>query len=412
VVRVVVAVEPERRRGGATTRALAKVNSTSITELLRQAGALSRRQIGLRTGLSPATVNRLTTELIKDGVLVVAGHEPSSGGRPSILLRYAGDARLVAAVQLHAERAAGVLVDLDGQIVLRREVALPSALAPDASAEAIARKQATQLTLMIDLINLLIDAARGLGAPCVSIGVAVPGTVAPPDGSVARMPEIGWNEVPLGRILTERFDLPIVVENDANALAFGELHRGAGRGTSSLVSLLLGRGLGAGIITNRELHRGASAKAGEVGYLLVDRTAFARSYGEHGDLEDRIGSVALTRQARARGIPLPANGRITAEDIFQLAVEGNDAASEMAEEILDLISLTIAALVTVLDPELVVVASSFGNAARFVPAIQKRLTGRIIEVPRLVPATFREDAVLLGVAELAAAEVNQFTYLS
>lgn len=404
--------ESEPRRGGATTRALAQVNSTSITELLRQSGALSRQEIRLRTGLSPATVNRLTAELIKTGVLVVAGHEPSSGGRPSILLRYAGDAKLVAAIQLHAERAAGVLVDLDGQVVLRRESALPGGLEPGASAEAVSQRQAMQLTLMIDLINLLIDAARGLGAPCVSIGVAVPGTVAPPDGLVARMPEIGWNEVPLGRILKERFDLPIIVENDANALAFGELSRGAGRGTSSLVALLLGRGLGAGIITNGELHRGASAKAGEVGYLLVDRTAFARSYDQHGDLEDRIGSVALTRQAQERGIPLPPSGRITAEDIFQLAAEGHDAAREMTDEILDLISLTIAALVTVLDPELVVIASNFGSAERFVPAIHKRLTGRIMEVPRLVPTTFREDAVLLGVAELAAAEVNQFTYLS
>ena len=406
------AADAARKRPGATTRALAEVNRTSIIELLRHAGALSRRDIGARTGLSSATINRLTAELIKDGILVVAGHEPSSGGRPSILLRYAGDARLVAAVQLHAERAAGVLVDFDGQIVLRRDVALPSAPHTGASAEDIAQVQATQQKLMIDLINILIDAAQGLGAPCVSIGVAVPGTVAPPDGSVARMPEIGWNEVPLGRILKRHFELPIVVENDANALAFGELSRGAGRGTSSLVALLLGRGLGAGIITNGGLHRGASAKAGEVGYLLVDRSAFARSYDQHGDLEDRIGSVALTRQARLRGIPLPPSGRVTAEDIFQLAAEGDEAAGEMTDEIFDLISLTIAALVTVLDPELVVVASSFGNGERFVPAIHKRLTGRIIEVPRLVPATFREDAVLVGVAELAAAEVNQFTYLS
>ncbi|TAM67750.1 MAG: ROK family protein [Microbacteriaceae bacterium] len=402
--------EPKRR--GATTRALAQVNSTSITELLRRSGALSRREIQLRTGLSPATINRLTAALIASGVLVVAGHEPSSGGRPSILLRYAGDARLVAAIQLHAERAAGVLVDLDGQIVLRRDVALPGALTPGASDEVIAKEQAVQLKLVMQLLDLLIAAADGLGAPCVSVGVAVPGTVAPPDDSVARMPEIGWDEVPLGRILRERFDLPIIVENDANALAFGELNRGAGRGTSSLVSLLLARGLGAGIISNGELHRGASAKAGEVGYLLMDRTAFARSYDEHGDLEDRIGSHALTRQARERGIAVPAGELITAEDVFQLAVEGNSAAGEIAAEILDLLSLTIAALVTVLDPELVVVASNFGNAERLVPEIQKRLTGRIIEVPRLVPATFREDAVLIGVAELAAAAVNQFTYLS
>jgi len=227
------------------------------------------------------------------------------------------------------------------------------------------------------------------------------------------MPEFGWHDVPLGTLLRARTDLPIVIENDANALAFGELHRGAGKGLSSLVALFLDRGFGAGIITNGELHRGARAEAGEVGYLLMDRAALSRSYNEFGDLEDRIGSVALTRQALERGIPIPPIGVVTAEDIFALASDGNDAAREIADEILDMVSIAIAALVIVLDPELVVVGSSFlGSAETAIPAIQRRLTGRIIRVPRVEAATFREDAVLLGAAELAATEVNDFAYLA
>lgn len=226
------------------------------------------------------------------------------------------------------------------------------------------------------------------------------------------MPEFGWTGVPFGTLLRQRTDLPIVVENDANALAFGELRAGAGKGLSGLVAIFLENGLGAGVITNGELYRGARAEAGEIGYLLMERSSLERSYDEHGDLEDRIGSLALTRRARELGVALPASGTLAAQDVFELARTGDRDAREMADEILDMVAIAVAALVIVLDPELVVFGSSFaGEHANVIPEIEQRLRGRIIRVPRVTPATHGEDGVLLGIAELAAAEVNGFAYI-
>ncbi len=404
-----------RKQVTATTSTLARVNQTAIIEALRNTGALSRQQLGVITGLSPATINRLTATLIDEGLVVAAGQEPSTGGRPSVLLRYAGGTRLVASIQLRADMASGVLVDFDGKIVFRRDVAFgPRLLAPQAVDEdARARDQQARLDKTLELFDFLIATAETMGTPCLAVGVAVPGVVQHPEGVVGRMPELGWTDVPLGRLLRQRTSLPIVVENDANALAYGELHRGAGRGLSSLVALFLENGLGAGIITNGELHRGARAEAGEIGYLLMERSSLDRSYSEYGDLEDRIGSIALTRRARERSIPIPAKGVLTAEDVFELAGRGNADAREMADEILDMVALAIAAMVIILDPELVVVGSSFvGSADTVIPGIQERLRGRIIRVPRLEAATHRNDAVLIGAAELAAAEVNGFAYVA
>lgn len=404
-----------RKQVTATTSTLARVNQTAIIEALRNTGALSRQQLGVITGLSPATINRLTATLIDEGLVVAAGQEPSTGGRPSVLLRYAGGTRLVASIQLRADMASGVLVDFDGKIVFRRDVAFgPRLLAPqDVDENARARDQQARLDKTLELFDFLIATAETMGTPCLAVGVAVPGVVQHPEGVVGRMPELGWTDVPLGRLLRQRTSLPIVVENDANALAYGELHRGAGRGLSSLVALFLENGLGAGIITNGELHRGARAEAGEIGYLLMERSSLDRSYSEYGDLEDRIGSIALTRRARERSIPIPAKGVLTAEDVFELAGRGNADAREMADEILDMVALAVAAMVIILDPELVVVGSSFvGSADTVIPGIQERLRGRIIRVPRLEAATHRNDAVLIGAAELAAAEVNGFAYVA
>ena len=403
-----------RRASTATTTTLARVNQTAILELLRDSGALSRQQIGVKTGLSPATVNRLTTTLIDEGVIVAAGQEPSTGGRPSVLLRYSGGTRLVVAMQLHGDRASGVLVDFDGEVVFRRESVFASADVLTVLTEGErSAAQSAQLGLIMGLFDLLLATAKEMGAPALAVGVAVPGVVRVPEGSVRSIPEFGWNDLPLGRMLRDRCDVPVIVENDANAVAFGELHRGAGKGLTSLVSIFLDRGFGAGIIANGELYRGARAEAGEVGYLLMDRFALNRRYGESGDLEDRIGSVALTRRAIEREIPLPESGAVTAEYIFALAREGNSTAIDISDEILDMVSIAIASLVVVLDPELVIVGSSFlGGAAEAIAAINERLSGRIIRVPRLESTTFGEDAVLIGVAELAVAEVNDFTYLA
>ncbi|MDR6610786.1 ROK family transcriptional regulator [Leifsonia sp. 1010] len=408
----------KRTRATATTSTLARVNQTAIIEALRESGALSRQQLGLKTGLSPATINRLTAALIEDGLVVAAGQEPSTGGRPSVLLRYAGSSRLVAAIQLRAETVTGILVDFDGKIVFRRSVPLGARQAGDpAGADTESPERAAdqdrQLRKVFRLFDDLIATADSMGTPCLAVGIAVPGVVQQPDGVVGTMPEFGWTGVPFGTLLRQRTTLPVVVENDANALAFGELHTGAGRGLSSLVALFLENGLGAGIVANGELHRGARAEAGEIGYLLMERSSLERSYDARGDLEDRIGSLALTQRARERGIPLPDGGSLTAEDVFELARDGNADAQELADEILDMVAIAVAALVIVLDPELVVVGSSFvGSSDTVIPGIQERLRGRIIRVPRIEPATHREDAVLLGAAELAAAEVNGFAYLA
>jgi len=407
---------PRRRLNTATTSTLARVNQTAILEALRNSGALSRQQIGAMTGLSPATVNRLTAALIEEGIVASAGREPSTGGRPSVLLRYAGGSRLVAAIQLRADRASGILVDFDAKIVFRREIDFdprPFRLNNRSNAVTRAGQREGGLAQTIELFDLLISTAQTMGTPCLAVGIAVPGVVQHPEGSVGRMPELGWDGVQLGSLLRRRTSLPIVIENDANALAFGELHRGAGQEVNSLVALVLENGLGAGIITNRKLHRGARGEAGEIGYLLMDRSSLLRSYSDYGDLEDRIGSVALTRAAREHGIEVAERELLTAGDIFSLADNGDAAARELGDEILDMVAIAIAAMVMILDPELVVVGSNFvGSAETVIPGIRERLTGRIIRVPPLVAATHGNDAVLLGVAELAASEVHGFAYLA
>lgn len=394
----------------ATTSTLARVNQTSILEVLKADGPLSRQQIGARTGLSPATVNRLTAVLVAEGSIVEAGREPSTGGRPSVLLRYAGHARSVIAVHIHGDDASGALIDFEGTVIRRRGTRLIHEAQPGDGGDGSAESQFELLAALVD--ELRSDAERN-STPAEAVGIAVPGVVRGEDATVSRMPGYAWDGLPLGRLIRDRTGLPVVVENDANSLAFGELHRGHGAGCESLVSLYLDRGFGAGIITNGRLHRGARAEAGEIGYLLMDRGALDRSGAQYGDLEDRIGSAALVRRAREAGIIAPGARPISAQDIFTLAAEGDAAAGELAAEVVDMLAIAIGSLIVLIDPELVVIGSSFVETSEtIIPAIVQRLTGSIIRVPPIKGAGLGDDAVLIGVGELAVVEASSFAYLA
>jgi predicted NBD/HSP70 family sugar kinase len=390
----------------ATTRTVSTINQSAIIAALRDHGPLSRARIGQLTGLSPATVNRLTATLARRRLIVQDGQEPSTGGRPSVILRYTGGPRVVSSIQLRGDRVIGGLVDFDGNLIERHVRRFAGAPGGRAAADVDHR-----LGLIADLLEHLLASAEQQGTPCLSVGVSVPGVVAEPEGRIGPLPELGWPELPLRGFLRSHTDLPITIENDANALAYGELRRGAGAGSSNMVALLLDNGMGAGIITNGALHRGRHFEAGEIGYLLMERSSLRRSYNALGDLEDRVGSAALTRSARARGLGSRHDALLTAHDIIELA-ETEPIAREMVDEIVDMVSMAVAALSVILDPEVIVVGSGISSGTdEIIPQIQGRLAGRILRVPSLVPSTLGEDGVLLGAAELAMAEVDQVEFV-
>ncbi|GGB18716.1 sugar kinase [Flexivirga endophytica] len=368
--------------------------------VLRDHGPLSRQQIGEITGLSPATVNRLTKSMLAEKLLVVDGHEASTGGRPSLILRYTGGSRVVAALQLRRDEMRAALVDFDGNIIEHRSVSVPSH-ARGAKADSEKRVEAVG-----DLLDDLMDVAQRASTPCQAVGISVPGVIEKSTNKVGVIPELGWPRAPIAELLRDRSDLPIVVENDANALAFAEYLSGAGVGMTSLVAVLLDNGMGAGIISNGAIHRGQHGEAGEIGYLLMDRAALARSYEDLGDLEDRVGSVAITREARRRGIKVSGGRVLTARDIISLAATGDARAEELLEEILDLVAMAVAAITVVIDPEAIIVGSDLSTPDEEIMArIRNRLVGRVIRVPQLIPSQLGADAVLLGVAELAIRSV-------
>lgn len=383
----------------ATTRVVTEINRTAILDCLEENGPLSRKQIGAKTGLSSATVERLSAAMLAEGILAQEGVQQSSGGRPSNLLRAAGESRVIAAVDVARDRARGLLRDFARTTVVSDVVEF------DIDPATGAVSASTRLAGTLALTKRLVEAAATEQRELLGIGVSVPGIVH--DGRVMNTVELGWRDIALESILTATTGLPVLVENDANAIAYGEWAYGAGRGAQSVASFLLGEGVGTGIVNNGEIYRGFRSAAGEVGFLFTGRAALARYFTDQGDLESAIAGVARGHGDAALAAPEAM------QRLLDDAASKVPAAQAAADELFDLLAFSCGALATVLDPEVIVVA---GHLARHsdhaIREISSRLVGRIPFPPKLVVGTLGDDGALFGVGEIITRQVKGSTYLA
>lgn len=370
----------------ATTKVVTQINRTAVLDAIRDAGPMTRKDIQDATGLSSATVERLCSSLVAEGLIVADGAERSARGRPAVLYRHAGEGRVVAAIEVSASGVRGRLVDLDGR------VAYAATELPCAEGSG---PRGVQETLAVT--EDLLEAAQTLHKPCLAVGVSVPGAVSVPEGRVRNAVELGWHDLALGDILRARHDLPILIENDANAVGYGEWSRGAGVGSQHMVAFVLGDGAGAGIVTGGTILRGNRSTAGEIGFLLADRAAFSRLYTLQGDLETRIAAAAS-----------PSLGAL-----LDAAAAGDPDAADAAAEVFDYVGIACAALSAVLDPEVIVLAGQLARQPQYAAKeVRRRLVGRIAFPPALVASALGDEAALTGVAQIAIAHARESIYLT
>lgn len=371
-----------QRTGPSTASTTLADNRRLVLDVLRTSGQLTRTEIGEASGLSPSATARITSALEADR-LIARDKLPSAGGRPAWRYRFTAEGRYLAGLRVQGDGCRAALLNWDETVVARAEVLIDplTATGPDllvATRECLARIVAAGVE-------------RG-GAP-VAIGVAVP-SIVEPDGTVRAGAEVPWDGLPLGAELSADTDLPVLVENDANALAYSELT--PGNGTASLAALILGHGLGAGIISEGHLLRGGRAMAGEIGYLLTSRDALGRRPEVIGDLERRIQVAA----ASVPGPPSSAPGRLW-------RLMGEPRAASAVAEMLDYLAMAIASLVVVLDPERVVIGDiPPEHATRLGAELERRLGSLSTRPGMIAPARRGPDAVAIGAALLASGLVD------
>ncbi len=373
------------RSGPSTPSTTLADNRRLVLNVLRSSGDLTRAEIGEASGLSPAATARITNSLEAERLIARAGQVPSAGGRPAWRYRFTAEGRFLAGVRVQRDGCRGALLGWDETIVSRHQVLLD----PDTA------KGDELLDAAKACVRQLVTDASGRGRPPVALGVAVP-AVADSDGHARAGTEVRWRDVPVRDVLADVAGVPVLVENDANALAYSELT--PVEHTASLAALILGYGLGAGIISEGRLLRGTHSSAGEIGYLLTSRDVLRAGSTEIGDLERRIQRASRARPELAASAPV---------QLWTLMGRTSAEAVQATGEMLDYLAMAIASLVVVLDPERVVIGDVPPEQAdHLIAELQTRLRGLLLHDPAIAVARRGTDAVLLGAALLAGELVD------
>jgi glucokinase len=296
--------------------------------------------------------------------------------------------------------AAGV-VDAEGRMLARDEV-------PTHAADGLE----PVLDRIVSLGRALLSGPVAAAAAVRRIGVGCAGPVDLKAGLVLQPPNLpGWTRVPLRERLERAFGLPIVLENDANAAALGELRYGAGRGARSIVYLTVSTGIGGGIILDGRIWHGVKDAAGEIGHITVDPDGDRCGCGNRGCLEAISSGTSIARRAREmmasrRPSELARVAAPTAADVVRCAREGDPLASEVWDRAVRYLGIGVAAVITTLAPERIVIGGGVSRAgdALFEPLREhvRRLVKLVpVDSIPILPATLGPDVGILGAAAVA-----------
>ncbi|MRX43023.1 ROK family transcriptional regulator [Agromyces kandeliae] len=365
------------------------VNRSAILARLGADGPASRAELARVLALSPALITQLVKELLADGLLVELEQAPSNGGRPARMLGLATSAGHAIGVKVVADHVAFVEVGVDGRVV--RSASEPF----DATAS-------TFIAELVERIRGFI--AAGDGTTVLGLGVGVPGSVDRLGSGVVDSAQLGWTGVELGDALRRATGLPVVVENNVNALAVAERLFGLGRSHDNFLVVTIGTGVGAGVVVDGNVLRGASGGAGEIGHFPVADDGPRCGCGNDGCLEAHIGEGALVRDARDRGA-IPPDGGI--DDLLAAADAGEDDAIRIYREAGGLLGRTLAGVVHTVDPALVVVLGEGTTGWRhWSPGFEPAFRSHLLRHRRSLPVeieTWQDESWAQGAAALVLA---------
>ncbi|WP_344135346.1 ROK family protein [Saccharopolyspora halophila] len=363
----------------------------AILALAGTSGSLSRTDISQRLDLSAATVTQVTKELISDGLLEERASAPSRGGRPAQILGLAGSPRRALGVKIAPDRLAISDVELDGTV-------------RDTSVHDFDPSSADALGNLTDVLREVIDGLDGNGSSLLGIGLGVPGGVHDPAEGIVNADILGWRGVPLGRRLRSNLGLPVLVDNDVNALAAADCLYGRGRQHRDFLIVTIGAGIGAAIVASDVVYRGAHGDAGELGHTPVDPNGPQCVCGNYGCLEAIIGDRALVAAAQRDGV-LAANEGISA--IHAAADRGDQAAQQILRNAGDILGRSVAHVVNLVDPETVAIYGEGTTAWQhwrpgFEPALRAHLpsvrNSIPVEIDRSDDQTWTQGAAALVIA--------------
>lgn len=389
------------RQRAAGTPVLRRINTAAVLDAVRRSTPVPQRltELAKVTGLTRPTVAQAVDQLVASGWLLE--HAPataeSGGGRPAIRVSVNGRAAPVLGLDVGPHTVTAGVADATGQTL--SVVARP-----------VRRRGAKHILELVE--KAFGEALAGAEVDATALAVVVvgtPGIIDADTGRVVYAPSLpGWTSIDLVDHLAATFSCPVLVENDANLAALAVVQAQDHHGT--VLAVRWGERLGAGVIIDGRLHRGAGA-AGEIGFIRFQGVDESET-GGRGPLERAIGAEAIAELARREAAEHPESALASttpdAAAVFSSAATGDTAAMAVVEHVASTLAEALAPALLVLCPDAVVISGGVARAGDvLLHALDRHLARLTLVRPRLELSTLAENATLTGAFHMALDHVWQ-----
>jgi predicted NBD/HSP70 family sugar kinase len=369
--------------GPARQQLMRTMNEQLLLDHIRRAGQVSRADLARISSLSKPTVSGALATLERAGLVRVSGTRTGVPGPAAVLYEIRPEAGFVLGLDVGRKYLRGAVGDLSGTVRAR------SSLKTQAEG---GHGRVAQLVHLAEQLCAEVGIARDgitqtvLGSP----GVYDPGR----DAIALAGALTGWQRPRILAELRRAFGTELMMVNDVDAAALAERARGHGTDVESFAFVSVGTGIGMGLVLGGRLHRGAHGAAGEIGYLPLahEESTDERDARRRGSFEAAASAAGIVRAARRTGM----RGPVSARHVFAAAGKGDERAAKVVADEALLVAKAICAVVTVADPDLVILGGGIGQAAGFLEAVRGELR-RIAPVqPELRVSALGPDAVVDG----------------
>ena len=382
-----------RKAQAARLNTIRDINRQIVLNYVREREPISRADIARETNLQRSTISSIVEDLTTEGLVEDVGEGESTGGRRPTMLRLRTKEAIAIGVAITPTRTTVATSDLAGRVVEQKE------FLTDADSD-------ETLEQIIDLVQELTRRNNG---SIEAVGVSLPGLVDPATGSAVYIPYFPWRDIPVSRVISTAVGLPVVIDNDANAVALAELWFGRPEVSDArdFILVLVAEGVGTGIIFDGQVYRGQRGAAGEFGHMVIGTDAPVPCSCGNYDCWEAFSSegAAVARYSKLSGSPImPPFGF---RELVDRALAGESSANAALVETAHYLGVGISNLVVGFSPEAVVVGGEIARAWQF---IESALTETIEHSVRrslpsaiILPSTLGEKPELQGALSLVLA---------
>jgi predicted NBD/HSP70 family sugar kinase len=362
---------------------LRALNEQLLLQHIRQLGRCSRAELARLSGLSKPTVSLALANVERSGLVREAGQRTGVPGRSAVLYEIRPQAGYVLGLDIGLHYLRGAVADLTGEVVAR------SALRTRAS------RTSGRVAELIALADGLCSAAGIERRSVTQTVIGSPGVYDPRRNAIALAGGLsGWGKPAVLAELRAAFGEQLVVENDVDAATLAEREHGHGRDAGTFAFVHIGTGIGMGLVIGGSLHRGVHGVAGEIAYMPISagQGSDPDDARRRGTLEAAGSAAGVVRAARRAGM----RGSVSARRVFAAAGAGDERAAAVVAGEAELVARAVCAIITVIDPELVVLGGGIGQAPGFAAAVAAQLRTLAPVLPEVRVSALGTEAVVDG----------------